>query len=381
MTAISQRKPLVMLAAGGTGGHLFPAQATARALLQRGFQVVLVTDRRGADFVHDLSQIEVRRIAAASPNRGRGLAKLGAAFELGLGYLQSSRMISQLRPEAVLGFGGYPSVPPLLAASRRKVPVLLHEQNQVAGRANRLLASRADIIATSFPVVAGLRAQSQDRLVFTGNPVRAEIAAVGQGPYPRIEKAGPLVLLVTGGSQGARAFDNAVPEAVALLPQELRARLRVVQQVRSRDSDEVAAIYERAGVCAVLKPFFEDMPQRLSAAHLLLCRSGASTIAELAAAGRPALMIPYPFAADDHQRGNAEAFAAAGGGWVLPQREMTVERLSRQLLDLLSDPARLEGAAAAARAFARDDAAERLADLVCGVRNGGHEFSYKEAAA
>src|SRR5690606_33618563 len=186
MTAISQRKPLVMLAAGGTGGHLFPAQATARALLQRGFQVVLVTDRRGADFGHDLSQIEVRRIAAASPNRGRGLAKLGAAFELGLGYLQSSRMISQLRPEAVLGFGGYPSVPPLLAASRRKVPVLLHEQNQVAGRANRLLASRADIIATSFPVVAGLRAQSQDRLVFTGNPVRAEIAAVGQGPYPRI---------------------------------------------------------------------------------------------------------------------------------------------------------------------------------------------------
>ena len=381
-----QNKPLAMLAAGGTGGHLFPAQATARALLKRGWAVVLVTDSRGAGFGNDLPEVETRRIAAGSPNRGGTLGKLRAALDLGRGYLQSRRLIAELQPQAVLGFGGYPSVPPLMAASRKQLRTLLHEQNQVVGRANRLLAARADVIATSFPEVVGLPADTQDRVALTGNPVRPAIAAVGAKPYPAISETGPLVLLVTGGSQGARAFDELVPEAVAQLPQALRARLTVVQQLRGRARDEVAAVYEQAGVAGELQPFFSDMPQRLAAAHLLICRSGASTVAELAAAGRPALLIPYPFAADDHQRGNAEAFSAAGGGWVISQREITTELLSRRLAELLSAPAKLAAAAASARSFARDDAAERLADLVCNARNGGegnggHQFTYREAAA
>lgn len=376
-----QERPLAMLAAGGTGGHLFPAQATARALLRRDWRVVLVTDARGAGFGNDLPEVETRRIAAGSPNRGGALGKLRAAFDLGRGYLQSRRLIADLQPQAVLGFGGYPSVPPLMAASHKRVRTLLHEQNQVVGRANRLLAPRADVIATSFPEVSGLPPSAQGRAVLTGNPVRADIAAVGARPYPRIDEKSQLILLVTGGSQGARAFDELVPEAVAQLPQEMRARLSVVQQLRGRDRDEVAALYDQAGVASELQPFFTDMPQRLAAAHLLICRSGASTVAELAAAGRPALLIPYPFAADDHQQGNAEAFAAAGGGWVLSQREITTELLAQRLAEVLGAPARLVAAAAAARSFARDDAAERLADLVCGETNGGHQASYKEAAA
>lgn len=380
MTALrqQQKKPLVMLAAGGTGGHLFPAQATARALLQRGAEVVLVTDQRGSGF-QGLPGIQTRRIAAGSP-RGHTLSKLRAACALGLGYLQSRRLIAELQPQAVLGFGGYPSVAPLMAARRRRIRTLLHEQNQVVGRANRLLAARADVIATSFPEVAGLPVGAEERQVLTGNPVRAEIAAVGQQPYPAFDGQA-LVLLVTGGSQGARAFDELVPDAVARLPRELRQRLTVIQQLRGRDREEVAAIYEQAGVTALLASFFDDMPERLATAHLLICRAGASTIAELAAAGRPALLIPYPFAADDHQRGNAEAFAAAGGGWLVSQREVTVELLSQRLTELFSDPAKLKLAAASARAFARDDAAERLADLVWRQDNGGAGTSYREAAA
>lgn len=376
-----QRRPTVMLAAGGTGGHLFPAQATARALVARGVQVVLVTDRRGAGFGPDLPQVRTRRIAAGTPHRGGLAGKLRAFFDLGLGYLQSRALVREIRPDAVVGFGGYPSVPPLLAASHLKVRTLLHEQNQVAGRANRFLAGRADVIATSFPAVVGMPEAAAPRLVLTGNPVRPAVAAVGRRPYPQPGPRDRLVLLVTGGSQGARAFDELVPEAVAALPEALRGRLSVVQQLRGRPRAEVEAVYRAADVPAILQPFFDDMPERLAAAHLLVCRTGASTIAELAAAGRPAILIPYPFAADDHQRGNAEAFAAAGGGWVMHQRDLTIASLSGRLAALLSDGAGLATAAAAARAFARDDAAERLADLVCGGGNGDGAVLRREEAA
>lgn len=375
------RKPTILLAAGGTGGHLFPAQATARALVARGVKVVLVTDRRGAGFGPDLPQVRTRRIAAGTPRRNGWLSKLRALADLGLGYLQSRTLIREIQPDAVVGFGGYPSVPPLLAARHLKVRTLLHEQNQVAGRANRYLAARADVVATSFPEVAGLPESTQARVVLTGNPVRPAVAAVGRRPYPVPGAEDPLVLLVTGGSQGARAFDELVPEAVALLPAEVRGRLQVVQQLRGRPREEVEAVYREAGVKVTLQPFFDDMPERLAAAHLLICRAGASTIAELAAAGRPAVLIPYPFAADDHQRGNAEAFAAGGAGWVLPQREITAANLSGRLATLLSDASGLATAAAAARAFARDDAAERLADLVCASSNGGGVALEREAAA
>lgn len=370
----------IMLAAGGTGGHLFPAQATARALVARGAEVVLVTDSRGAGFGNDLSQVSTRRIAAGSPQRGGAVGKLRAGIDLLRGYLQSRRLIRQLRPKAVLGFGGYPSVPPLLAARHLKVRALLHEQNQVLGRANRMLAARADVIATSFPEVAGVPEGARERIVLTGNPVRAAVAAVGNKPYPRPEADGRLCLLITGGSQGAQAFDELLPDAIAQLPAALRARLDVVQQLRSRDRAEVKAIYDAAGVRAVLQPFFDDMPQRLTAAHLLICRAGASTVAELAAAGRPAILIPYPFAADDHQQGNAEAFAAAGAGWVLRQRDITAASLADRLGELLPDGDMLVQAAAAARAFARDDAAERLADLLCGDGDSACGVN-KEAAA
>lgn len=355
----------IVLAAGGTGGHVFPAKALAETLLARGRRVVLITDRRGNAFEGVAGgALEIHRIRAAGV-AGRGLlSKVKAAGELVLGYLEARRLIRALQPAVVIGFGGYASVPTVMAAGARGVPVVLHEQNAVLGRANRLLAPRADAIATSFETVEKVRPVDRAKLVLTGNPVRDAIRQVRDAAVAPLADGEPIAILVTGGSQGASVFADLVPAAIALLPADLRARLRISQQAREAELDQVVAAYRSLGVDADVRRFFDDMPARLAAARLLICRSGASTVAENTVAGRPALLIPYPHAIDDHQTANARAIAAAGGARVLPQSATDAGGLAAVLVELLGDPPTLTGMTAAARRTGVPDAVDRLADLV-----------------
>ena len=360
----------VVLAAGGTGGHLFPAQALARELLGRGIEVALVTDRRGAGFGPELPQVATHRISAGGVAGGSPLKQAVSLARLAIGYLQSRRLLKGLVAEVVVGFGGYASVPPALAGARRGLRLVLHEQNAVLGRANRLLAPRAQAIATCFAAVDGVAPAARAKLVLTGNPVRPAIAEIGHRPFAVPGPDDPLKLLVIGGSQGAKVFNQLVPAAIAALPEGLRRRLSVSQQVPGGKLAAVEAAYRAGGVSADLGAFFDDLPARLSAAHLVICRAGASTIAELAAAGRPAILVPFPAATDDHQTANARALAAVGGAWLTPQDGLTPALLAERLAALLANPAILTLAAGSALGFGRSDAAGRLADLVCGARSG-----------
>jgi UDP-N-acetylglucosamine--N-acetylmuramyl-(pentapeptide) pyrophosphoryl-undecaprenol N-acetylglucosamine transferase len=283
---------------------------------------------------------------------------------MALGLVQARFLLRRLMPDAVIGFGGYPSLPTMLAAVSLGLPTAIHEQNAVLGRANRLLASRVGRIATGFAETAGLATGARGRAVHIGNPVRPAIRAVALTPYQPPAPGGPIELLILGGSQGARIFSEVVPPALAALAPELRARLRVSQQARPEDRDMVAAQLQEAGIAAEVQRFFTDVAERLARAQMVICRSGASTIAELAATGRPALLVPYPYAADDHQMANARAFTAAGAGWVLPQATLSAPLLTGILAARLPDGAGLAQAASQARAFAQGDAAERLAELV-----------------
>ena len=371
----------VLLAAGGTGGHMFPAQALARELLDRGDRVALVTDRRAGGFGPDLPQVETCYVAAGAVTGRDWLARAKGLLRLGVGYLQARHAVRRLKPDVVVGFGGYASLPGVMAAAHAGVPVILHEQNAVVGRANRLLVRRARAVATAFPDVEGLTPADRDKVVATGNPVRGAVAAVGRKPYAVADSEGPLRLLVTGGSQGARVFNALIPQAVCGLPDDQRRRVEVAQQVRGGDHEEVAAAYDGCGVRPTLQSFFEDLPERLRQAHLVICRAGASTVAELAAAGRPAILVPYPFAADDHQTANARQFAEAGAGWLMPQDSLTPEGLAERLGALLANPAALARAASCARGFGFDDSAKRLADLVDAFGRHDGDSDRKEAAA
>ncbi|MFQ5783294.1 MAG: undecaprenyldiphospho-muramoylpentapeptide beta-N-acetylglucosaminyltransferase [Alphaproteobacteria bacterium] len=370
---------LVVLTAGGTGGHVFPAQALASELVARGRTLALITDRRGADFGEMLDRKAVFTVSASMVS-GRGLSgRLRGLFDIGLGVVQARRILGRLRPAGVVGFGGYASVPAMLAATQRGLPTVIHEQNAVLGRANRLLAPRVRAIAVSFAGTAQLCPADAGKAEHTGNPVRPEIAALAETPYPAPAADGPLTLLVTGGSQGAAVLADVVPEALGLLSGAMRRRLRVMQQCRADDIERVRAAYAGAAIDAELAVFFNDMPARLAAAHLAIARAGASTVAELTAAGRPAILVPYPHAIDDHQSANARAVEAAAGGWLMPQTEFTPEALAARLATLFEAPGRLATAAAAARAASRPHAAALLADLVerrmpvnggCGVNRG-----------
>ena len=376
----------VLLAAGGTGGHMFPAAALARELLARGLQPVLVTDKRAGGFGPELAeQVETHHIKAAGFAGGDAIAKARSVLQLALGYRQARRIVARTKPAVAVAFGGYAALPTGLAAAHKGVRLVLHEQNAVLGRANRMLAARADAIATSFPEVQGVSEEAGARVVLTGNPVRETIQAIGRKPMAVADDTGPLRLLVTGGSQGARVFNELVPDAAARLPDDIRARLQVTQQVRGSDTGAVGAAYQTAGVDAELKTFFDDLPERLARAHLLICRSGASTVTELAAAGRPAILVPYPFAADDHQTANAQALSQAGGGWLMPQTTLTPEALAERLRSLFETPSLLTRAAAGALSFAQTDSAQRLADLALEPRGDGASdrtpVAKKEAAA
>ena len=356
--------PLVLLAAGGTGGHLFPAEALAEALARRGVIVELATDDRAERYGKRFPARHIHVIASATV-RGRDPVSLArTAGMLGIGTVQALRLLGRIKPSAVVGFGGYPTVPPVLAATLRRIPTLIHEQNAVMGRANRLLAARVDAIALSFAGVLDREARLAAKATRTGNPVRPAVIAAATAPYVAPDAAGPLRLVAFGGSQGARIMADIVPAAVARLEPHLQMRLTIVQQAREEDLARVADIYARANVTADVASFFTDLPARIAAAHLVVARSGASTVAELAAIGRPAILVPLPHALDQDQSVNAGVLEQAGGAIRLRQDDFTPDRLAAEISALASAPQKLVAMAAAARSQGAADAAERLADLV-----------------
>ncbi len=361
----------IVIAAGGTGGHFFPAEALATTLAGRGYRPVLMTDGRSAGRDARAFAEGDRHVLPGAGIAGRGVARgISAGFALAAGTLAARRILVGLNAAAIVGFGGYPSVPPVVAArlARLPIPVILHEQNAVLGRANRALSRIATLLALSAEPTSRVPAGIRTALV--GNPVRPAIAALADIPYLPPETDGPINLLVTGGSLGARVLSEVVPQALIALPESLRTRLRVVQQARQEDGAAVRAAYDAAGIAAEVAPFFTDIPQHLGAAHLVIARAGASTTAELAVAGRPAILVPLPGAIDDHQTANAAALANLGAAWVMPQPQFTAPALTARLASLLTDPAALAIAAVAARGQSRVSAADALADVVERLRVG-----------
>jgi UDP-N-acetylglucosamine--N-acetylmuramyl-(pentapeptide) pyrophosphoryl-undecaprenol N-acetylglucosamine transferase len=353
-----------MLAAGGTGGHLFPAFALAQELGRRSIAVDLVTDMRGDRYGTSFPARAVYRVPSAT-FAGRSIFGAGgAAWMLARGIAASLRLMREVKPAAVVGFGGYPAFPPLVAARLRKIPSALHEQNAVLGRANRVLANQVSVVAASFENTKLLTGRALARARVTGNPVRDQVVDWATQSYQPPSGRGPLSLLVFGGSQGARYFADTVPAALATLPEDVRARLFVVQQCREEDLARVEQAYAHAGIRAHLAAFFANLPEEMAKAHLVIGRSGASTVAELAVMGRPAILVPLPHAIDNDQLNNARRLADAGGAWCLEQKDLTAEGLAEVIGRLLAAPETLARAAAAAKAQGRPDAVQRLADLV-----------------
>jgi UDP-N-acetylglucosamine--N-acetylmuramyl-(pentapeptide) pyrophosphoryl-undecaprenol N-acetylglucosamine transferase len=361
----SASAPLVLLAAGGTGGHLFPAEALAVALAKRGVTVDLATDHRAAHYKFPARDIHLIPSATVRGRNPIALAKTGITLALGMAKAWS--LIGRIKPAAVVGFGGYPTVPPLLAASLRGVPTVLHEQNGVMGRANRALAARVTAIATSFPKLTRVDASLESKITFTGNPVRPMVIEAARIPYAAPAAGEKIRLLVFGGSQGARVMSEIVPKAVERIPAALAARLSVVQQARAEDIAEVQGTYAQLGVAAEVAAFFSDLPARMANAHLIVGRSGASTVAELSAIGRPSILVPLPHALDQDQFHNAGVLQQAGGAIRIEQRDFTPERLATEIARLAADPAALAAMARSAKSAGAPDAAERLAELVIKV--------------
>lgn len=350
----------ILLAAGGTGGHLFPAEALAHELAARGWAVHLATDDRAGRFAGRFPAVAIHPVASATIGSRNPLALVRSAWAIWRGVRQASAVIAKIGPKAVVGFGGYPTLPPVYAATRRGVPTLIHEQNAVMGRANRALAARVTAIAGGFLKASGPYA---GKIVETGNPVRQAVLDAADVPYAVPQPGGPLRLLVFGGSQGARYFSDTVPEAVARLPEAQRARLHIVQQARAEDEARVRARYAALAVDAEVAPFFSDLPARMAAAHLVVARSGASTVLELSVIGRPGLLVPLPHALDDDQGHNAQLLVDAGAAVMRRQPGLDADALAGELECLLSDGDRLSSMAAGALSVGRRNAAQLLADL------------------
>jgi UDP-N-acetylglucosamine--N-acetylmuramyl-(pentapeptide) pyrophosphoryl-undecaprenol N-acetylglucosamine transferase len=365
-------RPTIALTAGGTGGHVFPALALAEELRRRGHTVAFITDSRGGGF-SEQAGLTVHKIRAGRLGPGL-LGKARGAAELAIGYFQAKDLLARIAPRAVVGFGSYASVPTMLAATRLGLPTLVHEQNAVLGRANRLVARKVGRIATSFAQVSHLRPGDRGKLVRTGNPIRPAIAALRSEPYPLPPSAPDrLRVLVLGGSQGATVFSRIVPAALGQLPSEMRKRFAITQQCRAADLESARAAYADLAMDVELAPFFADVPERLARTHLMVSRSGASTVAELTAAGRPSVLVPYPHATDDHQTVNARSLAEAAAAWLIPDDAHAVSALATRLQAVTMQPALLVKAAEAARALGAPDAASRLADeveAIAGLRAG-----------
>lgn len=357
----------ILLAAGGTGGHLFPAFALAEELTRRGWRIELATDMRGDRYGTGFPAAEIHRIQSDTI-RGRSpiaLAKTG--WSLASGIRQAFGLIGTMKPAVVVGFGGYPCFPPLVAARLRGIPTALHEQNAVLGRANRMLARRVSAIATSFETVKFLPSAAQTKVHFTGNPVRDIVMEHAATPYPQVPEAGatePFKILIFGGSQGARFFSERVPSALSGLDEATRKRLHITQQCREEDLADVRTSYAKAEITAHCEPFFKDLPRIIAESHLVIGRAGASSIAELTVIGRPSILVPLPGALDNDQLHNAANLAASGGAICVEQVDLTDTRLRTELLRAINDPDMLTEAAANAKSAGKPEAVSNLADLV-----------------
>jgi UDP-N-acetylglucosamine--N-acetylmuramyl-(pentapeptide) pyrophosphoryl-undecaprenol N-acetylglucosamine transferase len=352
-----------VLAAGGTGGHMIPAHALAEELTRRGHRVALVTDERGARIPGLFKGVQVHILPAGRLGGGPA-GWLKAVRSIFTGRAMALRLYETFRPSAVIGFGGYPALPALLAARADRIPSLVHEQNAVLGRVNRLMAGRVDAIATAYERVDRLSASYTGKTHLVGNPVRDEVLALRDQPYPELGEDGVFRLLVTGGSQGAAILSRVVPDGLGMLPEHFRRRLQVTQQCRTEDIEPVRARYAALGIPADLATYIEDMPAKLGWSHLVIARAGASTIAELTVAGRPAILIPLPSATDEHQSANAREMAKAGGARTIAQSRFTPVELAKQMQKLGLDPEALANAAGRARGVGRPNAASDLADLI-----------------
>jgi UDP-N-acetylglucosamine--N-acetylmuramyl-(pentapeptide) pyrophosphoryl-undecaprenol N-acetylglucosamine transferase len=357
-------KPLILLAAGGTGGHLFPAEALGVELIRRGLRVRLATDPRALRYGGLFTSDNIDVVPSETVRGRNPLSLARTAFVLGYGTLVAAGLVRRLKPAAVVGFGGYPTLPPLMAARLLGVPAIIHDANAVLGRANRFLSGRVNAIATSLPGVLDRDPDLAGKTTTVGTPMRPAVLAAAAVPYASPEANGPLRLLVVGGSQGARVMSDVVPGAIECLDPALWGRLILTQQVREEDMARVRAVYTRLKINAELAPFFSDLPARLAASHLVVSRSGAGTVAELAAIGRPSILVPLPGAIDQDQFANAGVLAEVGGALRIPQAEFTSRRLAAEISALAAEPAKLTAMAVAARKMGRLDAAERLADLV-----------------
>src|SRR3954468_1491347 len=357
-----------VLAAGGTGGHMVPAHALAAELKSRGHGVLVITDDRGRAFPGLFEGVPIHILPAGRVGGGP-ISWLKAIGSIVKGRAEAKRLYREHRPDAVVGFGGYPALPSLLAASARRIPTVLHEQNAVLGRVNRLLAGDAEAIGTAYDEVERLKDRYRSKAVLVGNPVREEIARLGELPFPPFDEIAPLKILVTGGSQGATVLGQVVPEGLGMLQPSLRRRLQIVQQCRPDDIERIRKRYTELGIPAELLTYIEDMPEKLADAHLVIGRAGASTIAELTAAGRPAILIPFAAATDDHQTANAREMTKAGGARTIQQSGFTAIVLARQIEAMAADPIALNNAAARALSVGRPHAARDLADLVERIGN------------
>ncbi|MGO4439519.1 undecaprenyldiphospho-muramoylpentapeptide beta-N-acetylglucosaminyltransferase [Rhizobium sp. RAF56] len=371
-------KGLILLAAGGTGGHVFPAEALAHKLKERGYSVHLVTDSRAERFAGKFPADEIHVVPSATIGSKNPLKVARSLLTLWIGMRAARKLIVRLKPICVVGFGGYPTVPPLLAATRIGVPTMIHEQNAVMGRANKALAPRVQAIAGGF---LGPNGAFADKTVTTGNPVRPAVIEAAKQPYVPSGAGEPFNLVVFGGSQGAQYFSKTLPTAISLLEDELRSRLRITQQVRPEDMDMVTGCTRQLEMKADVAPFFTDMAERIGAAHLVISRSGASTVSEISVIGRPAILVPYPHALDHDQAANAATLAAAGGAKVIAQSELSPEKLSAIIRSAMNAPEKLAKMAAAAKLAGKPDAANLLADMVEAIAGKRSITEFKGAGA
>ena len=348
---------LIVLSAGGTGGHLFPAQALAGELVRRGCDIVVMTDSRFANYATHFPRVRIETVPSSPFNA------IAAPFKIAAGIAIAFAKLLKLKPVAVIGFGGYPSVPVMLAAILARLPTAVIEQNAVVGRANRLVMNKVKLVAAAFPI-ARFAPTDRSKIVLTGNPLRAEVEALWAAPYNVPEADGPLRLLIFGGSQGARALSKIVPAALTRLPHDMKMRLSVVQQCRPEDIEEVREIYRNAEIRAELQTFFSDLPKRMAETHLVIARSGAGTVAELMAIGRPAILVPLPGALDDNQTPNADILARGNAGWRVAERDLSPDSLAQMIIRIFADPLDLAAHATAAHGLATANAAGKLADMV-----------------
>ena len=355
---------LILLGAGGTGGHMFPAQALGEELKRRSYQVLLVTDARGMRYAANFPADHITEIAAANPSARGSIAKMVAGFQMAGGLIRTLQEIRLRKPFFAVGFGGYPSLPAMQGARLSKIPFGLHEQNSLLGRANRFLAPGAEFLAHAFPVLQKVPAKLRNAPVEVGNPIRDRVRAVSATPYSLPDNARPFRLLITGGSQGARLFSEVPVEAILALPDTAKRRLEVIHQVRAEDEERVSKAYREAGIDAKTAPFFEDLPALMSDSHLVIARAGASTITELSVMGRPAILVPLASAMDDHQTANARVLSDMEAAILIGEADFNATSLGKTLAGLIEAPQTLQAMAAQAKDRVKIDAASAIADLI-----------------